>query len=137
MKIFNFKQILKLSFLFGFILTANLVFSQKDSTEKKTDFVTLTPIPEFPGGEEALNNFLISHIIYPPKAKENKISGTVYVKFRIEVDGSISECIILKSVHELLDNEAIRVVKSMPKWIPVIYEGKPIKVWFIIPIKFK
>jgi len=151
MKIFNFKQILNLTFLFGFILTANLVFSQKDSTTSieivfdrssivKSDKMELYEVdekPEFPGGNSALEKFIATNVTYPIEAMNINIEGTVYIKFLIEKDGSVSECTILKSVHELLDNETLRLVKSMPKWKPGKFKGDIVKVWYIIPVRFR
>jgi periplasmic protein TonB len=93
--------------------------------------------PGFSGGEEARLLFLQNNIVYPVISKENGSSGIVYVTFVIEPDGSITNIGILKGVDEFIDQECIRVVKMMPKWIPGIREGKKVRVKIKMPISFK
>lgn len=93
-------------------------------------------MPEFPGGEKGLRNFLAHTIKYPKEATEGKIQGKVFVRFIILEDGSVSDIAIFKSVHPLLDAEACRVVKAMPKWIPGLQDGKPVRVMYTMPINF-
>ena len=90
----------------------------------------------FPGGEEALMKYLHDNISYPTSAWENRIQGLVYLRFVVNKEGRISDIKILTSVHPLLDNEAIRVVKSMPKWIPARHNGKIVNAYFILPVRF-
>lgn len=92
--------------------------------------------PEFPGGQSALMTFLGQNINYPEEAIKKDIKGRVIVQFVVETDGSISNVNIIKSVDPLLDNEAARVIKSMPNWIPGSNNGKPVRVRFAIPINF-
>lgn len=93
-------------------------------------------MPEFPGGPEALMNFMQDNIKYPRMAREDKISGRVIVSFIVEKDGSIDDVNVLQSVDRSLDAEAVRVVKAMPKWKPAFVEGKPVRVQFNLPVKF-
>lgn len=94
-------------------------------------------MPEFKGGRKALINYLSTNISYPVYAKEAKIEGTVFVGFVVEKDGSITEAQIMKSVHDALDEEALRVIIQMPKWIPGIQNGETVRVKFTVPVKFK
>ena len=93
-------------------------------------------MPEFIGGEEALYKFLENELKYPPVAKDNSIQGTVLVEFVIERDGSPSNVKILVSLFPDCDQEAIRVIKSMPKWKPGKQMGRPVRCFYNIPIRF-
>ena len=94
-------------------------------------------MPEYTGGMEALLEYMQNNVKYPEKAKQQKIEGRVIVSFIVEKDGSISEVHSLKAVHPLLEQEAIRVVNNMPKWIPGKVKGKPVRVSFALPVIFK
>ena len=93
--------------------------------------------PEFVGGMEKLYKYLSENIKYPEMAKENSIQGRVYVQFVVWKDGSIRDVKVVRGVHATLDKEAVRVVKSMPKWTPGKQRGKPVNARFTLPIKFK
>ena len=99
-------------------------------------FTVVEKMPAFPGGDKARVKFLVGNVKYPEKARKNGISGTVFVSFIVEKDGSISNVELLRGVNELLDNEALRVVKLMPSWEPGIQRGKPVRVQFHMPISF-
>jgi len=92
--------------------------------------------PQFPGGETALYKLINSKLVYPKTAKENLISGIVTIRFSIGTDGSVGEVSVLKGVNSDLDAEAIRVTNLMPAWKPGKLENNPVKVWYILPIKF-
>lgn len=93
-------------------------------------------MPEFPGGEKALLGFLMHTVKYPVEAMEKGFQGKVFVSFIVEKDGSISHLKTQISVHPLLDAEAIRVVKAMPRWIPGRQNGKAVRVTYTVPINF-
>ena len=93
--------------------------------------------PSFPGGQQALLDFLRQNVNYPEQAKKDSIEGRVVVGFVIDTDGSITDQKIVRSVHPLLDAEALRVVKLMPKWEPGSENGTPVKVKYNLPISFK
>lgn len=93
--------------------------------------------PSFPGGTNALNTFILSNLKYPVWAQEKGIQGRVVVKFIVEKDGSISNVEVDRSVSTSLDNEAMRVVKAMPKWIPGQINGKAVKVECSHPFVFR
>lgn len=93
--------------------------------------------PEFPGGEMALIKHLIGTVKYPAQAFENGIEGQVVLSFVVEKDGSLSDIKILRSPDELLTAEAIRVVKTMPKWKPGMQNGKVVRSRFSLPVSFR
>lgn len=93
--------------------------------------------PEFPGGTQALQAFLSQNVHYPAKAQEEGVFGTVMVSYIVEKDGSLSNVQVVRSRGELLDAEAVRVVKGMPKWTPGIQKGKPVRTKFTLPVSFK
>ncbi len=111
---------------------------QEEETEEKEDeiFVFVEEQAGFPGGEEARIKYLRDHIKYPEMAKESGIQGTVYLKFVVEKDGSISNVKVLRGIGGGCDEEAVRVLKQMPKWKPAKQRGRPVRVWFNMPIKF-
>ena len=98
---------------------------------------TVEQIPEFPGGMVEFMKWLTANLKYPERARQNKIEGKVVVSFIINKDGSISSAKVQKSVEPVLDNEALRVIKLMPKWKPGISNSKPCRTMFAIPIVFK
>lgn len=92
---------------------------------------------EFPGGLAGLMKWLGAHQKYPEMAQLQKIQGRVVVQFVIEADGTISDAKIIRSADPLLDGEALRVIKAMPKWNPAVAGGRPIKSIYTLPITFK
>jgi len=109
---------------------------EKEEEEEAQVFFIVEEMPEFPGGEEARTRFLLENIKYPQMARESGIQGVVYVTFVVEPDGSISNVRVIRGIGGGCDEEAIRVVKMMPKWIPGNQRGKPVRVQFNMPIKF-
>lgn len=99
-------------------------------------FTVVEEQPGFPGGDEARIQFLHENIKYPQLAKESGIQGTVYVNFVVEPDGSVSNVTVLRGIGGGCDEEAVRVVKAMPKWAPGKQRGRPVRVSFNMPIKF-
>jgi len=92
--------------------------------------------PQFPGGDTALTQYLSKTIVYPTEAIKQKWDGKTLVAFTINEDGSITNVHIIKSSWPLLDEEAMRVVKLMPKWIPAKENGVNKKEMVILPISF-
>jgi TonB family protein len=99
-------------------------------------FVVVETMPEFPGGEDAFNQYLADSIRYPAAAVENSIQGRVFVTFVVEKDGSVSDARILRGIGGGCDEEALRVIRNMPKWIPGKQRGKPVRVQYNLPIMF-
>jgi len=93
--------------------------------------------PSFPGGQQKLMEFIANNIRYTDEMKETGITGRVVVSVVIKKDGSIGEPKIIRSIHPLFDNEALRVISSMPKWRPGSQRGKRVEVTYSIPILFK
>lgn len=118
-----------------------LLFSFMTSTAqtKKNDmlFSVVEVMPQYPGGQIAMMKYIMENMKYPEQAMKEGIQGRVTVRFIVEKDGSISDVRPIHSVHTLLDKEAVRVVKSMPKWTPGKQNGKPVRVQLIVPIMFK
>ena len=100
-------------------------------------FTSVEQMPQFPGGDEALMKFLSSHINYPPMAAENNVQGKVILQFVVGKDGRVGEVKIARSVDKDLDKEAMRVVKSLPKFIPGRQNGQAVPVWYTLPVSFK
>ena len=93
-------------------------------------------MPTFPGGMVAMHEFLSSNIEYPTECAENNIQGKVIVRFTVFKDGSVGDVGLSRSVHPLLDAEAMRVVKLLPNWNPGMLDGQPVNVWYEFPISF-
>ncbi len=109
----------------------------EDAQGEDPIYSSVDEFPEFPGGTNAMMNFLSSNLKYPESAKNNKQQGKVFISFVVEKDGGITDVKVMRGVCEDIDAEAIRVVKSMPKWKPGKQEGKPVRVHYTLPITFK
>ena len=116
------------------VLAQKTVVSQKD--QKEEPFNVVEDMPAFPGGMDAMIQFLSSNIQYPADAQKQKVDGRVLVNFVVEKDGSITEVKVIKPAFPSLDAEAIRVVKAMPKWKPGYQNGQAVRVQFAMPINF-
>jgi protein TonB len=108
----------------------------EESAEEAQIFMVVESMPEFPGGEPNLYKFLAENIKYPQMAKESGIQGRVFVTFVVERDGSVTDVRVLRGIGGGCDEEAIRVVKSMPKWTPGKQRGKSVRVQYNLPVKF-
>ena len=101
-------------------------------------FVIVEKMPEFPGGQQALWSFLANNVKYPAIAQENGIQGRTICQFIVNRDGSITDVEVVKSAGDpSLDKEALRLIKSMPKWNPGRQKGYPVRVKYTVPINFK
>lgn len=109
---------------------------EEEEVEEEVFFI-VEEMPEFPGGELALRKYVAENIRYPNAARENDIQGKVYVRFVVKKDGSVGDVTILRGVDPLLDKEAIRVIKNLPKWKPGMQRGKAVKVYYTMPINFQ
>lgn len=110
---------------------------QEEDVQEQPIFTVVEDKPSFPGGEASLMKFLATHINYPALAKESGIQGRVFISFVVEPSGNIDHVKVLRGIGGGCDEEAIRVVKSMPKWNPGKQRGKPVRVAFTLPINFK
>lgn len=106
----------------------------------KTDSLEIitTPdvMPQFPGGEEAMYQYLVSNLTYPQDAIDNQIQGIVYIEFTVDKEGNILNIRAKNEIHPSLNKEAIRIVESMPKWIPGKHKGEDINTNLTLPIRF-
>lgn len=109
----------------------------KHVVEETKIFTVVEQMPMFPGGEGALMGYLRDNIHYPTVAAENGVQGRVVVGFVVERDGSITDVNILRGVDPSLDREAMRVVKSMPKWTPGKQNGSAVRVKYQVPVSFR
>ncbi len=116
-------------------ITPVKIEEEVDEEEVKI-FTVVEQDPEFPGGMEALLKYLAQNIKYPPLARDNGITGKVFVTFVVERDGSIANVKLLRDIGGGCGAEAIRVVKSMPKWNPGKQRGKAVRVQFNLPVNF-
>ena len=123
----------------GEVLKAKEVIAQPEppKEEETKVFDVVEQMPSFPGGPSALMQYLSSNIKYPVVAEENGVQGRVVCTFVVERDGSITDVRVIKSVDPSLDKEAVRVVKSMPKWIPGKQNGSAVRVKYTVPVTFR
>jgi len=99
-------------------------------------FTIVESMPEFPGGQQAMLEFIARNIKYPPLARESGIQGRVFVNFVVEPDGSVSNVKVIRGIGGGCDEEAVRVIQSMPKWTPGRQRGKAVRVSFNLPVRF-
>ena len=111
----------------------------EDTEEEPEDkiFIYVKNMPVFPGGKLALRKYIYDHVVYPAVARENGIEGTVFLRFEVTKSGKVGKVELQKGVDPLLDDEAIRVVKSLPKFKPGEQNGKKVNVWYSIPVTYK
>ncbi len=123
----------------GEVLKAKEVIAQPEppKEEETKVFDVVEQMPSFPGGPSALMQYLGSNIKYPVVAEENGVQGRVVCTFVVERDGSITDVRVVKSVDPSLDREAVRVVKSMPRWIPGKQNGSAVRVKYTVPVTFR
>ena len=109
-----------------------------DSADEEVIFIPVDPMPEFPGGQKALFDYLRFNTHYPKQAYRKGIQGRVVCQFVVKKDGKISNVKVVRSAgNKSLDREAVRVIRSMPKWKPAMYQGKPVSVKYTVPVTFR
>ncbi len=121
------------------ITISTIGFSQSNTTaEEDITYTVVEQMPQFPGGESEKIKFVQKNIKYPESAKKNKLEGKCFLKFAVMKDGSIKDITILKGVPGCpeCDEEAMRVISIMPKWIPGKQNGNLVNVFALLPIKF-
>ena len=111
--------------------------AEEEEEEEEQIFMIVENMPEFPGGDLALRKYIAENVKYPEIAKENGLSGKVFVQFVINQRGEVENVKIARGVDPALDKEAIRVVQNLPKWKPGSQRGKPVKVSYTVPINFQ
>ena len=105
--------------------------------DENSIFQVVEQLPEFPGGMAELMKYLQKNLRYPQICKEQGVQGRVIVQFVVNTDSTITDVNVIKSVNPHLDEEAVRVVKAMPKWNPGKQRGEPVRVRFTLPVTFR
>ena len=125
------------------MLTENVVLDElvvvgySGDAEEADVFMVVEDMPQFMGEDGNVMKFLAKRIRYPQEAQKSKIQGKVFVQFIISKTGEAKDFKVIKSVHPLLDREAIRVLQLMPNWKPGTQRGKPVSVSYTVPINFQ
>lgn len=107
------------------------------ASEQPLNFRIVQQMPEFPGGGSAFIHWLTRQLRYPPLAQSQRIQGRVVVSFIVNKDGSIADVKLEKSVNALLDREALRVIRMMPRWKPGVHNNQPCRTMVAVPVVFK
>jgi TonB family protein len=102
--------------------------------DKDTIYTFGTKNPEYPGGAEAIVKYLSENLQYPSRTSQSP--GTVYIKFVVQKNGALSDIKVQRSVNAAFDQEALRVIREMPSWIPGEYNTRPVNMSYILPVKF-
>ena len=110
--------------------------AQSDTVDSGIDYFCHTKDPEFPGGLEALYEYLCRNVSYPAEARDSIITGKVYVSFDVDIDGSISNVKILKDIGGGCGEAVVEALKNMPRWRPAMAGGKPVRETFYLPVSF-
>ena len=110
---------------------------EEEEVQEQEIFQIVEEMPSYPGGEQKLMEYVFKNIKYPQIARETGIQGRVFVGFVVEPDGSVSNVKVLRGIGGGCDEEAMRVVKSMPKWKPGKQRGKAVRVSYMLPVNFK
>lgn len=110
---------------------------EEEEVVEQEIFQIVEEMPSFPGGEQKLIEYVGKNVKYPQIARESGIKGRVFVSFVVEPDGSVSNVKVLRGIGGGCDEEAMRVVKSMPKWKPGKQRGKAVRVSYMLPVNFQ
>lgn len=131
------KRILLAILIIGRAIFCNAQTSSNSNSDPAKVYTFVEQNPEFPGGDAELIHFLSQNITYPQMERDNDIQGKVLLRFVVMEDGSVDSVMVVRSVSPGLDKEAVRVVKLLPKFKPGKQQGKPVKVYFNLPIVFR
>ena len=113
-----------------------VMIEEEEEVDEDVIFQIVEQNPEFPGGEEAMRRFIRDNMRYPVIAREAGIQGSVFVTFVVEIDGSVTNVQVLRGIGGGCDEEAVRVVRAMPKWEPGRQRNQPVRVQYRMPIRF-
>lgn len=122
---------------FNLNLNSGLLKKVGDEKKEPEEMIVVDNMPEFPGGDLGLRKYIAHYVRYPKSARDFEITGKTYTRFAISETGEVVDVSTAKSVHPLLDKESVRVIKSLPNWKPGMKNGKPVFVWYTIPINFQ
>lgn len=121
-----------------FMLFSLACVNNANAQNSGSDVYTVVEVaPAYVGGQTAMIQFLSTNLKYPAEAMEKNVQGTVYVSFIVEKDGSISNVVLKRDIGSGCGEEAVRVVKMMPKWTPGKQKGKEVRTQFVLPVSFK
>ncbi|MBN2040044.1 MAG: energy transducer TonB [Spirochaetes bacterium] len=133
----NLTSIVMNIFIVIFFSGACTTNTQTAIKSENETFIIVEEMPEFPGGNHALRQWIADNITYPAEALEKSIGGRVYISFAVESDGNITDVRVVRGVFPSLDQEALRVIKLLPKWKPGKQRGRSVKVLYVVPVNFK
>ena len=128
------KKIILLLILLSPLLLIAQQEATQDSLENEPIFVVVEKMPQFPGGEKAMFDFITQNLRWPVIASEMAISGRIILQFVVEKNGNITHIKVIRSLDEAFDDEAIRVIKLMPRWIPAEQRGHVVRCYFVLPV---
>ena len=111
-------------------------FSKPNNYSKDTIYTVVEEMPEFPGGMDALKQYLSERAIYPNSLQDNQLTGTVFVKMIVNTKGEVVEPTIIKGFIPEADSTALQIVRQMPLWKPGMHKGKPVNTYFTVPVTF-
>ncbi len=114
-----------------------VIIEEDEEDEEAQIFFIVEKMPVFPGGDLGLRKYIATHVKYPNIARENGIEGKVYIRFCVTSSGAVEKVSLARGVDPILDKEAIRVVKALPKWKPGEQRGKKVNVWYTVPINYQ
>ncbi len=127
----------------GFVFSGMIANAQQTpDTSLRVNIITeevltfVQQMPEFPGGEQSMLSYLRTNIDYPDSARLKNIQGQVIIRFVVNQAGDVTRTEVMRGVHPLLDDEALRVVNQMPQWKPGTQGGKPKSVYYTLPVSF-
>ena len=133
----NVKFVLSAVMALIFIFSCGNLNAQGKEPAKKQVYKTVENMPVYPGGDDARVKFMIENVKYPAEAIKKNTQGTVFVDFIVQSDGALRDVKVQRGIGSGCDEEAVRVIKLMPKWVPGTEKGKPVDVQFVMPVKFK
>lgn len=116
---------------------ADLKDNKEVIQEETTPYTAVEQMPQYPGGDKELLRYITLHLKYPVIAQENGIQGVVVVRFVVGPTGEVTNVIVFRPLDQACDKEAVRVIQSMPKWVPGKQNGKPVPVYYTVPVRFK
>lgn len=108
-----------------------------EPSDREKPFVIVEQMPQYPGGQEEMMKFISDNLKYPEAAVKEGIEGRVILRFVVRKDGNVSDVEVLRGLDPSCDKEAVRVIKSMPKWVPGRQNGQAVDVYFTLPVRFK
>ncbi|MBO5951691.1 MAG: energy transducer TonB [Bacteroidaceae bacterium] len=132
------KKILLMTLVALFVsLVPNVLNAQNNASQSQNSGEMVITQPEFKGGMEALYKYILTNFEYPEEAAKRSISGTAEVEFTVEKSGDVTNVGLLKGIHELVDDQIIRLLQAMPRWTPATRNGTPVRYKVSMPLTLK